>query len=482
MGSLLKPYVGNAILGDVAAIRANTLALAKWDVASLADLVSGVKTVAEGAQGYEFQLFNGSTWSRMEKWNIDAASVDGFSASKDPIPNVIAVRTSTGELMGDILGNAATASSAKTLSEVLSLDLGGTGANTPAQARSNLGVPPTAHASDQPTYGLATAELYGHAKGSDSPDRTLTADTGTFLSPAGGWAMLDEYDEGVVHRSGDEHIAGMKTFARSVLMENGVHKQWVADTFRPYMYQNANITKGTTPSATTFCYTAWYSSSGMTTADRIAMNEMAYRNDGSVWNSLVAFSPEAGSTAVAAVRAVYPATGSPYGLAPTTPAGSTGAEIVTADYLAGANSNVVHRTGGEFIEGVKIFTNYLGMKNEDVTLGGWEIGSGTANNRYFQYRDKNDDVISAIQFRMESDSNAIRFMVQRPGDTTTPISSRAVLAAEVNSQGVGRVYAVAPVASSDTNDLATTAWVRDRFTISTAAPSGGTNGDFWFQY
>ena len=303
--------------------------------------------------------------------------------------------------------------------------------------------------------------------------------TGAVLN---GYTVGQAADNAVVHRTGNETIEGMKTFARSVLMENGVHKQWVADTFRPYMYQNANITKGTTPSATTFCYTAWYSSSGMTTADRIAMNEMAYRDDGAVWNSLVAFSPKAGSTAVAAVRAIYPATGAPYGLAPTTPAGSTGTEIVTADYLAGVNSNVVHRTGNEYVQGVKMFTNYIGMKNENVTLGGWEIESGSVDNRYFQYRDKNDNFISAIQFRLEPDANAIRFMVQKPGDTTTPISSRTILAAEVNSQGVGRAYAVAPVASSDTNDLATTAWVRDRFTISTAAPSGGTNGDFWFQY
>lgn len=39
-----------------------------------------------------------------------------------------------------------------------------------------------------------------------------------------------------------------------------------------------------------------------------------------------------------------------------------------------------------------------------------------------------------------------------------------------------------PSADSNTYNIATTAWVRARNTISTAAPSGGTAGDTWIQY
>ena len=48
----------------------------------------------------------------------------------------------------------------------------------------------------------------------------------------------------------------------------------------------------------------------------------------------------------------------------------------------------------------------------------------------------------------------------------------------------GNPYGWAPTADSwaDSETLATTAWVRDRLTISTGNPSGGTDGDIWFKY
>lgn len=48
--------------------------------------------------------------------------------------------------------------------------------------------------------------------------------------------------------------------------------------------------------------------------------------------------------------------------------------------------------------------------------------------------------------------------------------------------GTAHGFAPNPAATSDTNDIATTAWVRDRITVSTSWPSGGSNGDIWFKY
>lgn len=49
------------------------------------------------------------------------------------------------------------------------------------------------------------------------------------------------------------------------------------------------------------------------------------------------------------------------------------------------------------------------------------------------------------------------------------------------NSGTVTTFAPSPAATSDTNNIATTAWVRDRLIVSTANPSGGNNGDFWFK-
>ena len=57
---------------------------------------------------------------------------------------------------------------------------GGTGATTAANARTNLGVPPTSHASTATTYGVSTAANYGHAMASSTtPKAAGTAAVGS---------------------------------------------------------------------------------------------------------------------------------------------------------------------------------------------------------------------------------------------------------------------------------------------------------------
>ena len=87
------------------------------------------------------------------------------------------MRDSSGKIPGDITGNAASADSAAALSTTLTVGSGGTGSTTPEGARSNLGVPPTNHASTGTTYGLSSANQYGHAMASSNAPAQDT-DTG----------------------------------------------------------------------------------------------------------------------------------------------------------------------------------------------------------------------------------------------------------------------------------------------------------------
>lgn len=62
----------------------------------------------------------------------------------------------------------------------------------------------------------------------------------------------------------------------------------------------------------------------------------------------------------------------------------------------------------------------------------------------------------------------------------TQVEANTTNIAKIMSTGLS--IAPNPSATSDTNAVATTAWVRDRITVSTSWPSGGSNGDIWFKY
>lgn len=67
-------------------------------------------------------------------------------------------------------------------SGVVPVTLGGTGAANAANARTNLGVPPTSHAVDGATYGKGSGSVFGHVKLSDNIEGTNRASTGIAAS------------------------------------------------------------------------------------------------------------------------------------------------------------------------------------------------------------------------------------------------------------------------------------------------------------
>ena len=164
-----NPRLSNPIKSDVPEIQQKEAALLKMDPTNVSDLEVGAKRLTEISSGnWQFQMWNGSQWVNVGKLQMDVDTVDSYHASVTPKANTIAVRGSDGKLQDSIKGNAATATSAATLSETLVVGKGGTGATTAAQARTNLGVPPTSHASANTTYGLSSESVYGHAKASSS--------------------------------------------------------------------------------------------------------------------------------------------------------------------------------------------------------------------------------------------------------------------------------------------------------------------------
>lgn len=169
---LMKP-----IQEDVPHMQEKLAALLKQDPTSIEDVPVGAKRLFETSAGnWQLQQFNGESWEAVKKLVHDADTVDSYHAAITPNANTIAVRGADKKLQGDITGNAATATSATTLSQTLPINKGGTGATTSAAARTNLGAAPVAHASSAGTYGLATDTNYGHVRSDGTTTKILAGE------------------------------------------------------------------------------------------------------------------------------------------------------------------------------------------------------------------------------------------------------------------------------------------------------------------
>ena len=180
-----SPSLDQPIGADLPAIKNKFQALVKGDPSLVQNPPVGAKRLVEISSGnWQVQQYNGSTWSNIGKLKMDVDTVDGYDAAITPKANTIAVRNASGKLEGDITGNAATASSAVTLSQTLPMNKGGTGATTSEAARANLGVPPTSHASTNTTHGVGNATQYGHLKLSDATNNLSGVSGGVAATPA----------------------------------------------------------------------------------------------------------------------------------------------------------------------------------------------------------------------------------------------------------------------------------------------------------
>lgn len=178
--SINSPNLSNAIRTDIPAINTILKALAKSDPSVLTGIENGTKRIVGENNRWSFQEYVDGSWVTRKQFNIDATSLDGKTLSSGATANTIALRDADGKLAGDIKGNAATASKATALASTLAVAGGGTGATTAAAARTSLGVPPTSHASTGTSYGVSTANNYGHAKASATSPKALgTASAGS---------------------------------------------------------------------------------------------------------------------------------------------------------------------------------------------------------------------------------------------------------------------------------------------------------------
>ena len=214
----------------------------------------------------------------------------------------------------------------------------------------------------------------------------VTAGDGIDVTASEGKAEI-AVDDTVVRTSGNQTIAGTKTFENSDIFIKFTNPPTAGVRDTPNIYCQTAYNKGDAVEAQALF-------GGLITVDTannvqsggtIGAFTTGVLTGGHIASTMRAYQNTAASTAYTEVSVIYPASGDPYAIAPTTPAAASSREIVTVNYLKGANSGVVHTTGTETIDGDKTFTSVVRIngvaRSYRIIDSGYTNGSTIDTNR-----------------------------------------------------------------------------------------------------
>lgn len=250
---LKYPLLSNSISVDVQKLNEFLEDLTKLNPTEVDGISAGAKRLFEVSSGkWQWQEYNGSSWAAVPFLQHNVDQLDGYHAAITPAANTVAVRNASGLLEDSIAGNAATASSAATLSQTLPVNKGGTGATTSEAARSNLGVPPTSHASTNTTHGVGNVTQYGHLKLSDATSSSSGVSGGVAATPAAVKVAKDAAD--AAQSSADAAMTKASTLATA--SSPGIVKPGTGMTVDAAGALNASLNNTVTSTSTTQAATA----------------------------------------------------------------------------------------------------------------------------------------------------------------------------------------------------------------------------------
>ena len=169
-------------------------------------------------------------------------------------------------------------------------------------------------------------------------------------------------DAAVVKLTGNQSIGGTKTFTSI---------PYVKGTAPALTLQNTNMVKGTTPTANQTCIINCFENAGTAAKNRLGLFQTAYRTSGAVDVGLYAYKPEAGSTSLASINVIYPASGNPYGTAPTPDATANGTHIATTAWVRG--KGVLVESGKSGTIWYRKYSDGFIEQGGTVSISGWQI-------------------------------------------------------------------------------------------------------------
>jgi hypothetical protein len=227
----------------------------------------------------------------------------------------------------------------------------------------------------------------------------------------------------------------------------------------PILYlQGATADKNETHTDTSrFAGVGFYDKNGSALKNRVAVVRAGFA--GSVDGCLaefLAYSPDGSSES--GIQVIYPRTGkgTPYAMAPSTPAGSVDNQIVTADYLNNTISGMVVDSFNGNLVLTSTGTNnaYVGIQNNAVTVEALPSSSRLTG---IKMLDITGTTIGQCRTSIAKDGATNTSVIVYSPDGTKNGSIA------INYTTAGRFVGTAPTpaAESDTTHIATTGWVRD---------------------
>lgn len=422
-------------------------ALAKLNPSLISsDIPAGAKRLVNISSGWQIQSYSNESWMPITSKLIhDVDKLDGYHAAITPNANTVAVRNADKKLEGDITGNAATASSAVTLSETLPVNKGGTGATTSAAARTNLGVPPTSHASSGTTYGLGSNLHYGHVRGDGVTTNVVTGEIVTKDVAIGG----DSAD--LISGRGIFNSVSKAAADYNDLRSQGAYTATSAATNSPGGARRVIVYAGQKDDpATTQLALPWMSSNK--DQMRISLRSSHSTNGWAEWVDLITSRMFASKSSAGIMK-----------LGSGLSAGSEGTVNV--------DDTVLRTSGTQSISGTKTFTETLEVENfsPGIRLKQTDIKKGilpTATqyeNIYFTTSESAEypaDALAVITNIV--DTNGKSFLELRAYKFEAGSTESAVLGVYKELDGTSYGRAPTPADDSNADHIATTAWVRKK--------------------
>lgn len=301
----------------------------------------------------------------------------------------------------------------------------------------------TYYNSNQNKFGV---ELYSASTGTDTNESLSAATNATdsMRIPTMGWVNNPATSTNVVHRTGDETIAGTKTFSSQTIFEkaNGIQLKGTN-----HFYTLRSI--GTTPEGCALLLDNSTSSIAFNATDnRITV----------------------GSSAIPAYANV------PTGVTTAT----NNEQIATTGWVNTSGNNVVHRSDDETIAGTKTFTNDVKVSNGDprvhIINSGVTKGTAPANVEVegLQFRDKDEKILGVVQSQYgDSTGTSKATLTKIVAYKASSASDTANANISVGYDSSGNVYTYAPTPSSSSDHstkIATTDWCQTAFANAIGTP------------
>jgi hypothetical protein len=317
------------------------------------------------------------------------------------------------------------------------------------------------------------------ASASSSTDSTIAASIG--------WVNNPSLSSNVVHRTGDETIAGSKTFVSTL------------QTTTNMVFKRTTVTKGTNPESTTYWQFFLADKNGGSDANSLGKIQTSVDSNGLVQTSMVAYKNASG-TSQERISIYYPTSGSAYTYAPTPDTSDNSTKIATTAYVKAQgyalDSAVVKLTGDQTIAGTKTFTgNIIITKNGPIIQqNNTNITKGTApssnfNNYSISYRDNNGNNVGSLIYHYNNNKDVHARLVAYKSSASTDTAD-VFLRVFYTADGHYGVSMTGENVGTDTNDslvnsttsttsttLACMGWVNSRLnnTKGNVTISGATN-------